>query len=138
MKMKLKTLVPLSLLVVATGCASLGLSGSAEDVVEQRATRYMNSFLEKDFKSAYRFMTPGYRETHSYERFASEHVGMADMLSFEVTDVSCEENRCEVIVNRKQKPLLGILGSSERPMVLPLTNQQVWLYTDGNWYLYKR
>ncbi len=136
--MNLRGYLSLPLLFLVSGCASLGVSRPAEVVVEQRANQYMNAFLANDFRKAYTFMTPGYRDTHTYEIFASDHIGMVDLVSFEVTAVVCEEDRCDVTIDRKQKALQGVLGSSKKPMVLPMVTRQVWMLVDGKWYRYKR
>lgn len=83
-------------------------------------------------------MTPGYRDTHTYQMFASDHIGLVDLVSFEVRRVTCEEDRCEVVVGREQKALQGILGTARKPAVLPMVMHQTWLRTGSKWYRYKK
>ena len=137
--MKIKLLAACSAFLLLTGCAGLQLTGTPEERVAKRAEAQMNAFLQKDYEQAYTYMSPGYRNTHSLHRFASDFTGMANLQGFDIGQVECEsEVRCEAVIHRQQKAPPGILGTSNRPMILPLTSRQTWVLVNGTWYHYKR
>lgn len=138
--MKIKTLFGCAAFLLLFGCSSLQPGRSHEERVTQRAHQQMTAFLEKDYQTAYTYMSPGYKDTHTLHRFASDFSGMVDLQGFSIEKAECEsETRCTVTINRQQKAFAGLLGStSERPVILPMAGQQTWILVKGKWYHYKR
>lgn len=118
--------------VVLTGCVGFQYK-SDEEIVIDRAIKRMEALQSLDFKKAYSYMSPGYREVKNLNRFKSDFSGAANMRSFSVSGASCEENRCVVTVARKYTVTLNVRGSRGAQ---PLENisRQLWLKVDGKWW----
>lgn len=122
-----------------TGCSSLFSQPDIEQQVEQRVNEMMTAFIVKDYKKAYAYMSPGYKETHKLQRFYSDFAGLADVVEYSIRELDClEDTRCEVTVVRQQKAPTNILGTSKKPMLVPVNHKQTWIQVKGKWFYYKR
>lgn len=118
----------LAAVLLAGGCAVLP-SADPEEVVRSRATEFAVAVRAGEFEEAYAMTTPAYRSVTRPSRFASEYAGAPNWINAEVAKVECAEERCEVrllITYRLMRPAI----ENTRPI------QQVWLQSDGKWYLY--
>jgi hypothetical protein len=125
----------LAVLVVAlaAGCASIGLGRTPEDVVRERAQARWNALVERDWKTAYPFLIPAYREIVPLKRYGNQFTGPMQWEGAKVHDAKCEETRCTVIVEVTFRLLLK--GHTDR--VSSTFMDEVWVLEDGQWYKFE-
>ncbi|NLY16449.1 MAG: hypothetical protein GXZ05_08725 [Gammaproteobacteria bacterium] len=126
----------LSLALGLSGCA--GLSGQVDTakagkVVAKRAEARMAALQDLDFKQAYAYMSPTYRQVKDLKRFRVEFGGAANIVSFKVLEPECEPEVCRVVVTRVVKIPMGGRRVGQF-MDMETSIQQVWVNTDGNWW----
>ncbi|MGB0513470.1 MAG: hypothetical protein ACPGJE_01365 [Wenzhouxiangellaceae bacterium] len=127
---QLKTiLIALSALMLAA-CAP---PPSDEEVVTQRAQERWDALVSGDFEGSYAYQSPGYRQQTS----AIEHVvGLSRRqivwTAANVTEVDCEESRCQVTINVAYRAdgAPGVLSGlkNERPV------REIWVRLDDQWW----
>jgi hypothetical protein len=121
------------LVLLAAGCASLGKS-AAEKAVRERAQARWSALVEKDWKTAYSYLTPAYRAVVPLKRYGNQFNGPVQWESAEVRSVACEEKRCTAKVEITFRALIP--GHMDR-----LTStfiEEAWvLEEDGQWYKFE-
>lgn len=131
-----KYVMCLSLALGLGGCA--GLSGQADSVkagktVAKRAEERMAALQDLDFKKAYEYMSPSYRQVKDLKRFRVEFGGAANIVSFKVLEPECEPEVCRVVVTRVVKLPMGGRRVGQF-MDMETSIQQVWVNTNGTWW----
>ena len=121
----------LALCVLLSACAT---APPSDTVVRERAQAHWNALLAGDFDSAYGYLSPGYRSSHSRVDF---EIGVRSRKvrweSAEVQEASCEADVCMVttLVGYKVRGAVpGVSSWSNRKDV-----QEKWIRTDGQWWL---
>ena len=111
-----------------------------EDRVLARAEQRQVALLKHDFKTAYQYMSPGYRKLNSLEQFTSSHVGVYGWKSSNVKNASCEDDVCKVNVAIEYDAGL-MMGtprkSSAEKFLVVRVNQETWFNLDGKWWFSK-
>lgn len=145
-----RALLPLLLLTLAA-CASTMPAGkstaaSEEDAVMARAVERWNLLIGKDPKTAWTYLSPGYRSTHPQDIYAAEMgsrpVKWNKVEPYQrepdaegVKGVQCDDtgDACEVRlrVHFKIRSHLASVGLVESATVV----KENWIRLDGNWYL---
>lgn len=131
-----KYVMCLSLALGLSGCAGFpGQNGeaAASKAVAKRAEARMAALQDLDFKKAYEYMSPGYRQVKDLKRFRVEFGGAANIVSFKVLEPECEPEVCRVVVTRVFKVPLGGRRVGKL-MDMETSIQQVWVKTDGRWW----
>ncbi len=112
------------------GCAGLG--GSPKDVVASRAQARWDALIRGDLKTAYTYLSPGYRKAKSFERYKRTIFGVGKWKSAQVGKVEClQPDVCRVWVNvgvRLQVPRRGEPIESVNPVL------ERWILRDGQWW----
>ena len=115
----------------ATGCASLGLFQTPQERVQSRAQDRLDTLMRGDFKAAYAYLTPAFRETSTWQRYASRYAGVGNWRGATVKSVNCEPERCNVKVSiRYQMVRLKIENTR--------SFDEVWIEMGGKWYLHEQ
>lgn len=132
---KLALLVGMSLLA---SCAAFQ-AGTSEKKLEKRVVARLEALQAADFKKAYTYMSPGYREMNHPAVFEADHVGLVGMKEFRVVSTSCEtEDSCqvtvEIVVNLSA---LAPGFKSDSPMVTDMAYRERWIKIDGQWWYVK-
>ena len=119
---------------LASGCASVGGgSAAAEKVVLERAQARWNALVERDWNTAYPYLTPAYRAVVPLKRYGNQFTGPVQWEAAKATGATCEEKRCTVKVEITFRTLLP--GHMDR-----LTStfvDEVWVLEDGQWYKFE-
>jgi uncharacterized protein YchJ len=127
---------------VLRGCVLLGvaaLSACSAPVkkddgalVEARATERWNYLIAHQAEKAYDYLSPGYRQTITREKYASQKNDVAvRWKGAHVTGRNCEAEACTVTVMIDALvPMPGL--SQEHPTALP--TEERWIKVSGNWY----
>ena len=100
---------------------------SVEQHVSDRALERWNLMIEGRFESAYAYLTPGYRATHTIAAY-NRTIRGGIWKKADVQSVSCEGQRCEV------KVMLDILLDAKKPV--PVWVDETWIQTEqeGEWW----
>ena len=119
-----------SLAALLSGCAGLGTDNRPADVVvSERAEAWVQALLAGDYRAAYEYTTPGYRQFSSAGSYHARVAGTALWKTAEVDSVICEETLCNVrfIV---EYPGYRNSGDVRRP------RDYRWIQSEGRWWLY--
>lgn len=115
-------------MLMASGCTSIS-SKPPEEQVLTRAQARVDALMAGDYKKAYNFVSPGYKSTHSLRRYKARYLGAGDWTYGKVSNVSCEDELCNVGVSIKYK-------SVHVKHELPTRLNEKWILVDGTWWLY--
>jgi len=119
----------------AAGCASIGAgSGSAaEAIVLERAQARWNALVERDWNTAYPYITPAYRAIVPLKRYGNQFTGPLQWESAKAHSATCEGARCTVRVEISFRTLLP--GHTDR--LSSTFVDEVWVLEEGTWYKYE-
>jgi hypothetical protein len=120
--------------VTMAGCASLGSSRSATEVVLERAQSRWDALLKRDWASAYGYLSSGYRATVPLDRYGSQFGGPMQWEAAKAQGAECEESRCVVMVEITFKLLLP----GHRDRTSSTFVEEVWLLEEGQWYKFEK
>jgi hypothetical protein len=121
-------------LLVAAGLAACGTAVKKDDgaAVEARAVERWNYLIAHQAEKAYDYLTPGYRQTITREKYAAQKNDVAvKWKGAHVTGRNCEADTCTVMVMIDALvPMPGL--SQDHPTSLP--TEEHWVKVSGNWY----
>ena len=119
--------------VTMAGCASL-VHRTPEEAVQYRATQRWQAMQKKDFKTAYRFLSPFKRSSTSESAYLREMGDGSAWLSTEVVSVSCEPQNCKTRVRLEvASPLPRKFGDKITTHI-----DEDWVLVDGEWWYSQR
>ena len=128
----------LTMILSVSACAVMQPKADDELIIEL-AEKRQAALLKHDFKTAYQYMSPGYRQLNSLEQFADNYAGVYSWVSSDVLDASCEEDICKV--NVEVVVDLGLMQNTRTPasekVLIPRVNQETWLNLDNKWWFSK-
>lgn len=121
-------------LALLAGCSTV--PAKPEEAVAQRAQARYDALIAKDYKKAYAYFTPAFREANVYESWIRSRPPRADFLSARVLKVECHSaDACAVDMETSYESPRGVRaapkGSIER--VTP----ERWVRVDGQWWLFQ-
>lgn len=135
---KLGRLSVLAVILSVSACAVIQPK-TDEERVFQLAEKRQAALLAHDFKKAYTFMSPGYRELNTVEKLMSDYVGVYSWKSSEVLGATCEDDVCKV--NVEVFVDIGLMQSTKTPdderVLVPRVNRETWLKMDNKWWFSK-
>lgn len=127
--------------------AIIGLSACAvmqpktdEEHVLARAEQRQDALLKQDFKTAYQYMSPGYRQLNSLEDFKSDYAGVYNWVSSEIKLAKCEEDICKlnVQVNYDATYMMKVNpNKTSEKFIIPNTVRETWFKLDDKWWFSK-
>ncbi|MBD8526443.1 nuclear transport factor 2 family protein [Pseudomarimonas arenosa] len=123
-----------ALLFTLAACAtSPGKPKTPEGRVALDADLRWKAMLTGDWKTAYAYFTPGYRELNRYEDFEARMMNRRINWTAAVVDsVTCEAaERCTARVRIEFDLIGGLPGAGEIKSFR--TVDEVWLLSDGKW-----
>jgi hypothetical protein len=113
------------------GCG-IGKGISPEEHVTERAEQRWRALIDGDFRDAYDFLAPGYRETTPYERYQRRFGTLVAWQTATVTDVRVDQElgRADVTLTLKYRAAVptGAMIDNARGM------RETWLFVDGDWF----
>jgi len=120
--------------VFAAACASIGAgSRPAEEIVLERAQARWNALVERDWNTAYPYITPAYRAIVPLKRYGNQFTGPLQWESAKAHSATCEGARCTVRVEISFRTLLP--GHTDR--LSSTFVDEVWVLEEGTWYKYE-
>lgn len=128
-----RTLGMATVCVALVGCASLQPK-SPEDAVKHRAGQRWAAMLVKDFKAAYKYLSPFKRATVSAPTYVREMGDGSPWLAAEVVSVSCEPQTCKATVR------LDVASPMPRKFGDKIITHidETWVLVDGEWWYSER
>jgi hypothetical protein len=119
-------------LLVITGCATLG-GANTEETVKQRVAERWNALIDGRLETAYSYETPEYREVYSYSDYRKTVYGVGKWRKAEVEALNCTGKNCVVtIVVYVNIVFARGLGSTETHS--SVREQWIQSSTTGEWY----
>jgi hypothetical protein len=103
----------------------------AEEIVAERAQARWDALLQGDVATVYGFTSPAYRSGISQNRFRARFGGAVRWTKAEVHEVTCEEDRCRVVV------LVSYRAARER-MENTRPIEETWIHSEGEWWLHMK
>ncbi len=137
----LKALSRLALLSVVLGVSACAViqPKTDEERVFSLAEKRQAALLEYDFKKAYQYMSPGYRQLNNLEQFTSNYAGVYNWTSSDVLSASCEEDVCKV--NVKVFVDMGLMrntgATGAEKFLIPRVNRETWFKINNKWWFSK-
>jgi len=106
---------------------------SDEEVVAQRSQARWDALVASDFETSYTYQSPPYRqETSEIEHIVGLSRRRIVWISADVSEVECDEARCEVTVSvgYRADGAPGQMSGMEntRPV------REIWVRLDGQWW----
>ena len=134
MKQAAKRAAALALSMLAGACVMLP---EAPNSLEQRAQAYYNTLIDGDYKGAYAYFAPTYRENIPAQEHYQRRPPLGRLLAAEPGKVECaSETACDVtfstryLFDKGAQPLGG--------MEVPMSFTERWVRVEGQWYLMPR
>lgn len=125
----------LAILLSVSACAVIQPQTNEEHVLKL-AEKRQAALLAHDFKKAYKYTSPGYRELHTVENFMSDYAGVYSWKSSDVLTATCDDDVCQV--NVKVLVDIGLMQSAVAPgeerVLVPRVNRETWLKLDNKWW----
>jgi len=114
------------------GCAAFA-PATPEQAVQQRATAYWKARVAGQVDKAYALSTPSYRKLRTEAQFKLQFGAGASVENAEVTQVTCEAEKCTTRIKISVKPaLVGVkVGTITTHM------DEIWVLEDGQWWHYQ-
>jgi len=124
------------------GCAvlaALSLAGCGAAIkkddgaaVEARATERWNLLIAHQAEKAYDYLTPGFRQTITREKYASDKNDVAlRWKSAKVSGHSCDADACTVTVLIDAQVRMPGIGQAQ---ATTMPSEERWVRIGGNWY----
>lgn len=126
--------------VLAVSACAVIQPKTDEERVFELAEQRQAALLNHDFKKAYQYMSPGYRQLNSLEQFHSNYAGVYSWVSSNVKNVSCEDEICKVNVEIEYDAQL-MMNTARKPnserFLIPRVNLETWVKLDNKWWFSK-
>lgn len=111
-----------------------------EERVFELAEQRQAALLEYDFEKAYQYMSPGYRQLNSLEKFTANNMGVYGWESSSVLDATCEEELCKVNVEIEYDAA-RMFNTGRKPVtekrIISRVNIETWVKLDNKWWFSK-
>lgn len=125
---------------LALTCAALVLGGCAafapatpEQAVQKRAGNYWKARVSGQVDKAYALSTPSYRKLRTPEQFKMQFGAGASVQSAEITQVTCEAEKCNTQVKLGVVPALAGIKMGTIYTYL----DETWVREEGEWWHYQ-
>lgn len=102
----------------------------AEEVVSERAQARWDALIAGDYETAYGYSSPAYRSATSLQRFSAGARGSIRRTDAEVESVTCEEDRCKVVV------MVSYIAVVRQPVSNTRALEETWILSDGDWWIH--
>jgi hypothetical protein len=127
--------VCLFIVLILSGCSWVQTIGKTDDeIVALRAEQRWKALIEGDIERAYGYLSPGYRQITSYDRYRRRIHGVGVWKEVKIESTECKPERCKV----------GAMVSAtfmhprmKHPFDTQELMQESWVYDSSsrNWYL---
>jgi len=113
-------------------CSSGGGTRKDGSVVEKRALERWNFLIAHQAEKAYDYLTPGFRQTITREKYAEQKNDVAiRWKAAHVSGHTCDADSCTVTVTIDTQVQMPGIG---KPTAASLPTEEHWIKVDRNWY----
>lgn len=127
----------LAMLGLLGGCATMGGGSSATDQVTRRVEARYAALVAKDYRKAYEFLTPAYRQGMPFISHQSAHRPLATYVSAKVLSVACvSDTACDAEIEIAYTDVEGVRFKPKG--VVTSVHPERWVKIDGQWWLHFR
>ncbi len=129
-----KKVLPFFILLLV--CLTVGCDQKSSSMAltpEQRAVARWDALIAGNWKDAYEFESPGYRQAKTVDDLRQSYGGLIDWKSIEVLEVSMESEKVAV-VRLLLKSMIYDPGFGGEGMLIPTEFKERWLFKDGQWW----
>ncbi len=127
-----KPLLIMGLWLTLLGGCALNTPKTPEAIVAQRAQARWDALIKGDLETAYRYLSPGYRQVKSFERYKRGIFGVGIWQGAKVDKVVCEQpDVCKVTVMVTTRLVLPRVGA---PMESTTPVYERWIRDDQGWW----
>ena len=126
-------MVGTAIIVATAGCTAFNTAGEPpEQLVTQQAEQRWQAIIAGDWKTAYSYASPAYREAVTLEGFKASVNGPVRRKAVKVKSVECSEASCTVVLGMRYEPMMPGYGEMQTEF------DEKWVEQDGRWYIYQR
>ena len=129
--MLLKTVVLATITALAmVGCTGMGTPATPEIQVKQRASERWEAMRAKNFRSAYAYLSPGFRALHTLDEYVQNMGDGNAWLETDVVGVTCEQQVCRATVR------IGVAPPIPRKFGDKITTHvyEDWVLVGSEWW----
>ncbi len=98
----------------------------------ERAEKRWNALINKDWKTAYSFETPGYRKTYTVEDYRGSFGSAVTWKSVNI--ISAQETEKNITDVKLELTVFFMGQGAAKGMNIPSMFTERWLYNEGNWW----
>ncbi|MGD9943730.1 MAG: hypothetical protein AB7L76_21355 [Burkholderiaceae bacterium] len=124
---------------VLAGCATTagGGGGDPAEVVKRRAEERYQAMIDKNFRKAYEYLSPAYRQSMPFISHHSAHRPLATYVSAKVLSVQCpSDSACDVEIEVGYRDVDGLRFKPKGTVTSVYPER--WVKVDGQWWLHFR
>ena len=114
--------------------AACGPQLTTEQLLEQRANDRWAAYFSDDLKTAYNYLSPGYRSSVPFEQY-QRNLSLLKIKynQAQYVESDCTETVCKVQISLKYTVYGALPGVKSYEGIKIIVES--WVLTDGNWYL---
>ena len=113
-----------------------GPGDSPEALVKSRAEARWKAMIAKDYRTAYSYLSPGFRIKVDEYAYRNRFAGKTDFHSARVKGVSCDGGKCQVEVETQYT--IHAIPPFNVEFQRKGEERENWVLLDGEWWLVPR
>ncbi|MEM8560865.1 MAG: hypothetical protein AAGF57_01455 [Pseudomonadota bacterium] len=113
-----------------------GLTTEQTDALEDRVQQRWQAMIAKDFGSVWEFSTPTFRGIFSKSMYVHKFSYAVDweLTEIEIVNYDADAAVASVAVGVMSKPVKHTSAASKALGAVPVTMNEKWIFTDGEWW----
>jgi len=125
----------LTVLLITTAIFLTACQDKEAGKLDNRVLAYWNYKINKDFKSAYQFLSPGWRESESKTEYSNRmEQNLINWKSAKIVSKECSKgNICKVKVIIIYEYMFR--GAISKKMTIPTNITENWIMINNTWYM---
>lgn len=133
----MKKIVLLGAVLWLVGCSAMQGKDALTDeaVVAHKAERRYQAMMAGNYRSAYKLMSPGFRELNTLGDFEERFVGVRSWQKVSIGAVMCDGDVCRVGVSFSY---VNRAAGGKASFMPDGTIRDIWGRVDGQWYYLKK
>lgn len=126
--------IKLTMLLITTALFLTACQDKEAGKLDNRVLAYWNFKINKDFKSAYQYLSPGWKSGEREEAYIRRmSQSTVDWLDAKLIDKKCsEKDLCELTIEITYEYMFqGVMG---KKMKVDSRSKENWIMIDNTWY----
>lgn len=110
-------------------------SSKLSQALADRAEKRWRALLRKDWKTAFEYFSPSYREVYELETF-TDQFGRVTWLNFKIHDTAVHEQENNALIGKATVEIFFyvFIPGNPKPIVSSSLMNERWLYKDDQWW----